>query len=130
MIKVSKKSQYGLRAMICLAQNYKLKRVISIKKISEKEGIPFGFLEKIVSRLEKSGLVRGKKGVNGGYILARSPQKISVGDIVFVLEENKKPVNCALCGKKAKCASRNVWIKLDLALNKALESIKLSSLIR
>jgi Rrf2 family protein len=130
MIKVSKKSQYGLRAMILLAKSYKSKQVLSIKKISEKEGIPFGFLEKIVSQLEKSGLVKGKKGASGGYFLAKSPQKISVQDIVFVLEENKETVNCALCGKKEKCASRNVWIKLDLALNKALESIKLSSLIK
>jgi len=116
--------------MICLAKNYKSKRVLSIKNISEKEGIPFGFLEKILSQLEKSGLVNGKKGVNGGYILAKSPQKISASDIVFILEDNKNSVNCALCGKKNKCASRNVWVKVDLALNKALKSIKLSTLTK
>lgn len=130
MIKVSKKSQYGLRAMIYLAKNYKLKRVISIKKISEEEGIPFGFLEKIVSQLEKSGLVKGKKGIGGGYILAKSPRKISASDIVFLLEDNKKSVNCALCCKKGKCASKNVWAKVDLVLAKTLKSIKLSDLIK
>jgi Rrf2 family protein len=130
MIKISKKSQYGLRAMIYLAKNYKSKRVISIKNISEKEGIPFEFLEKIFSQLEKSGLVIGKKGVNGGYVLAKSPTKISASDIVFVLEDNKNSVNCALCWKKNKCVSKSVWAKVDLALNKALKSITLASLIK
>jgi Rrf2 family protein len=130
MIKISKRAQYGLRAMVFLAKNYKARRILSVKIIAEKEGIPFEFLEKIILQLEKAKLVAGKKGVSGGYILAKSPKKISANDIVSVLEENKKTVDCALCGRKNKCLTKNVWAKVNIALNKTLQLITLEKLIR
>ena len=134
MIKISKRAQYGLRAMVFLAKNYNgikgSPKVFSIKTISEKEGIPFDFLEKIISQLERAKLVNGKKGVQGGYALAKSPGKISTNDVVSVLEDNKKPVDCALCGRKNKCLTKNVWFKVEMALNKTLSSITLLDLIK
>lgn len=130
MIKISKKTQYGLRAMVCLAKHYKSKKVCSTKIISEKEGIPFDFLEKIISQLERAKLVTGKKGVQGGYILSKLPKKISAKDIVSVLEENKKPVNCTFCGRKKECLTKDVWLKVELSLNKTLKSITLADLIK
>jgi len=130
MIKVSKKTQYGLRAMVCLAKNYKSKAICSTKMISQNEAIPFDFLEKIISRLEKENLVTGKKGTQGGYVLSKNPAKISANDVVFALEENKKPVDCALCGRKRRCLTKNVWLKVELVLNKTLKSISLADLIK
>ena len=129
MIKVSKKSQYGLRAMVLLAKNYKAKQVLSVREISKKEAIPFEFLEKIILQLEKANLVKSKKGVSGGYILSRLPNKISAKDIVSVLEKNEKVVDCTLCGMKSKCLTKNVWAKVELSLNKTLNAITLKSLI-
>jgi len=135
MIKISKRAQYGLRAMVFLARQsfseggLAKNRPVSVKLISQKEGIPFEFLEKIISQLEKAGLVIGKKGVLGGYILSKSPKKISANDVVSVLEKNKKTVDCALCGRKDKCLTKNVWEKVNLALNKTLKSITLAELI-
>ena len=126
---ISKKSQYGMRAMVLLAQKYKSKKLISLKEISQKEAIPFDFLGKIVAELEKAKIVKGKAGIGGGYILLKDPKKITAKDIVDVLEDTM-PVNCALCGKKNKCASKNVWGKVDLAIAKALKSVKLSNLIK
>ena len=60
-MQISKKSQYGMRAMVLLAKNYKSKCFLSLKDISQKENISFNFLEKIVSQLEKAKLVKGKK---------------------------------------------------------------------
>jgi len=116
--------------MVFLAKNYKSKKIFSVKTISEKEGIPFEFLEKIILQLEKEKLVKGKKGVQGGYILAKSPNKISANDVVSVLEENKKPVDCSFCGRKNKCMTKNVWAKLENSLNKTLKSITLADLIK
>ena len=130
MIKISKRAQYGLRAMVCLAKSHKSKKILSVKYISEKEGIPFVFLEKIISQLEKADLVESKKGIQGGYTLSKSPKKISANDIVFILEENKKPVDCAFCGRKKECLTKNVWAKVENALNKTLESITLAELIK
>lgn len=130
MIKISKKSQYGLRAMVLLAKKYKSKQVCSTKLISDKEGIPFDFLEKIITRMEKANLVKGKKGVLGGYILSRSPSKISAKDIVSALEDNKKAVDCSLCGRSKQCLTKNVWGKIDHSFNKTLKSITLQDLIK
>ena len=130
MVKVSKKSQYGLRAMVLLAKSYKGKQVLSTKTISQKEGVPFDFLEKIIARIEKAGLVKGKKGVSGGYILSRSPNKISAKDIVSALEDNKKAVDCSLCGRSKQCLTKSVWAKIDNSFNKTLKSVTLADLIR
>lgn len=129
MIKISKRAQYGLRAMVFLAKNYKSKKISSIKIISEKEGIPFEFLEKIILQLEKAKLVNGKRGVRGGYILTKSPKRISASEVVSVLEDNKKPVDCSLCGRKSRCLTKNVWLKVEIALNKTLKGITLKDLI-
>lgn len=115
--------------MVCLAKNYKSKQVCSTKIISEKEGIPFDFLEKILSDLEKSKLIKSRKGTGGGYILAKRPDKITTKDIIEVLE-NTVPVNCLLCDRSEKCMSKNVWRKIEKAINKTLKSITLKDLMR
>ena len=115
--------------MACLARTSKNKKIFSVKSISLQEGIPFDFLEKIISKLEKSGLVSAKKGIQGGYLLKKSPKLISVYDIVSSLEGKSHLVNCLFCGKSKKCVAKNVWGKIENSLNKSLKSIKLSQLI-
>lgn len=127
-MQISKKSQYGLRAMVYLAKKNG-KEFFSLKDISEKENIPFDFLEKIMSELEKNKLVKAKKGVQGGYILAKKPDRITAKDIVSALE-NTTAVDCSFCGKSKKCLSRNVWKKVDMAIDKTLKSITLQDLIK
>lgn len=129
-MKISKKAQYGLRAMLKIARNYKTKKILSVKTISEKEGIPFDFLEKIILQLERSGLVAAKKGIQGGYMLKKSPKMISVFDVVLSLEGKNPLVDCLFCGRSKKCAAKNVWLKVNNALNKTLKEITLEKLIR
>ena len=86
-MKISKKTQYGLRAMIFLARGKG--KVFSLKEISEKEKIPYDFLEKIILRLKNAGFLKAKKGPIGGYYLSRAPEKIKVGKIIEVLEGKK-----------------------------------------
>jgi Rrf2 family protein len=128
-MQISKKTQYGLRAMIFLARKFKDKKDYSLKEISKSEGVSFDFLEKILSELEKKGLVKSKKGAYGGYRLARNPSSINAGQIVEVLEKTTTPVDCFLCGRAKKCASKNVWKKIETNINKTLKGIKLSDLI-
>lgn len=115
--------------MVYLAKN-KNKKAISIREISNDEGIPFEFLSKIFSSFEKEKLVKGKLGINGGYYLAKPASKITAGDIVEILDGKISPVECALCKKAKKCASKNVWDKVKKSLSQTLYSIKLSSLVK
>ena len=127
-MQILKKTQYGLRAMVCLAKKYESRQICSTKVISEKEGIPFGFLEKIISQLEKQSLVKSKKGFSGGYILAKNPNKITAKDIVEIFEKTNL-VNCTLCGRSGKCLTKSVWGKIDKSFSKTLKSITLKDLI-
>lgn len=120
--------------MLFLAKNYNplggAKQVCSTKRISKEEGIPFDFLEKIISKIEKANLVKSKKGVSGGYFLSRSPKKINVKEIMSVLEGSEKTVNCEACIKSGSCSAQNVWQKLDDSFSKTLKSITLAELIK
>ena len=128
-MKISKKAQYGLRAMVYLAKAKKGK-VNSLKEVSKAEGISFDFLEKIIGKMEKSGLVKSKKGAGGGYFLAKPAKKITAGDIVETLEGKIIPVSCALCYKSKKCISKNVWDKVKQSLASTLYSITLADLVK
>ncbi len=129
-MRFSKKTQYGLRAMVYLAKFFAEKKIISLKIISEKEGIPFDYLEKIISELEKAGLVGAKKGVQGGYFLVRKPQKITAGEIVKILEKTTVPLSCLGCQRTKKCLTKNVWKKVQGSLDAILNSITIKSLAK
>ena len=113
--------------MVHLAKN-KNNKAISIRQISNIEGVPFEFLSKIFSSLEKGKLVVATHGANGGYSLAKKPNKIVVADIIKLLE-NIKTVDCQMCARSKKCLAKNVWSKIDNAVNKTLNSITLEKLI-
>lgn len=135
-MKFSTKSQYGLRAMVYLAR-FKDK-TSSLRVISEAEGIPFDYLEKIISNLEKAGFLRSKRGVSGGYFLALPAKEIRVGEIIKTLEGTMAPVKCLVkdkkkryrCPKERKCKTRKVWKKVQDSLNSALDSMTLADLIK
>jgi Rrf2 family cysteine metabolism transcriptional repressor len=138
-MKISKRTQYGLRAMVYLAiASGKKKKICSLKEISEKENISFDYLEKIISQLEKKGLLKSKRGAQGGYFLASPPKKIKVSEIIKVLEGTIAPVRCVAkekkekynCPRKRRCKTFNVWQKIQDVLNSTLNSITLADLIK
>ncbi|MDO8435877.1 MAG: Rrf2 family transcriptional regulator [bacterium] len=134
MLKISTKSQYGLRALVYLAISKE--KINSLRTISKKEGISFDYLEKILSRLEKTGLVKARKGVLGGYFLAKHPKKIKISEILKVLEGDTFLVKCIGADKKfhciraRKCLAKNLWRKIQDSINSTLNSITLADLIK
>lgn len=129
-MKISKKSQYGLRAMAYLANNER--KFWSIREISEKEGISFNYLEKILSIIEKGGLLKSKKGIQGGYTLAKNPQEITVGEILKTLEGKMSLTECLgveSCAKEKICKTKKVWKKIQESIEETINSITLKDLI-
>jgi Rrf2 family cysteine metabolism transcriptional repressor len=132
-MRFSTKSQYGLRAMVYLAKCKN--KICPLKLISQSEGISFDYLEKILSKLEKASLIKAKKGVQGGYSLAKIPKRIKLGEIIRVLEGEMALVSCIAKGKKfvcprnKKCLTKNFWKKIQDSLNKTLNSLTLADLI-
>ncbi len=134
-VKISKKTQYGMRVMVYLAKYSKSKKLCCLKKISQDEGIPFSFLEKIVSELVKEKLVKAQKGPGGGYFLTKKPEKIKVGEIIETLERVTAPVKCLekevkfSCPREKNCLAKKLWRKVQKSLDSTLNLITLADLI-
>ena len=92
-MKLSTKGRYGLRAMIDLAQ-YSEQEAVSISSIAQRQNISESYLEQLVAKLKKSGLVMSTRGAQGGYRLARPADEISVGDVLRALEGGLNLVEC------------------------------------
>ena len=99
---ISKKTKYGLQAMIYLAEHYEQGPIL-IADISESRGIPKKFLEAILLELRKKGILTSKIGKGGGYTLSKSPKEITLGSIVRVLEGPLAPVSCVSQTAYQKC---------------------------
>ena len=95
-MRLSKRGEYGLRAMIMLATPSAdgHPSVMQIREISQHEQIPAKFLEQILLSLKNAGLLHSKMGVGGGYHLAKPPGEISLGQIVRILDGPLAPVKC------------------------------------
>ncbi len=129
-MKTTKRTQYALRAMINLARSEG--EVLSLRSVSEKEGISFDYLEKIFSKLEKASLVDSKRGATGGYLLSWSPDEITLKDIFDAVEENVSIVDCieAKCPRDSGCRASGAWRKVNKKIEETLRSIKLSDLAK
>jgi Rrf2 family protein len=102
MRQLSKRTQYGLRALYALARNYG-RGPILIAQLSEEETIPRKFLEQILLSLKASGLVVSRKGKGGGYALVRPPEEITVAQVIRVMEGPLAPLPCASETRFRKC---------------------------
>lgn len=123
-MKLSTKTTYGLRAMTYLVKHSK--NPVALKEISQAERIPFAYLEKIIGILEKQGLVKSKKGPNGGYMLSRKNIKLS--EVIAPLEGDVMKCISKGCVMQCKCQTYSVGVKIQEAVYKTLQKIKLSDL--
>ncbi len=133
-LKVSTKGRYGLRAIVDLAVHNKDGQV-SLKSVAERQGLSENYLEQLFSSLKKSGLVKSIRGAQGGYLLAKSPEDISVGDVLRSLEGTLCPVDCidieapVNCDKADICVTAAVWAKIRDKINEVVDSISISDLV-
>ena len=131
-MKISSKGRYALRMMIDLAE-HNSSEWISLKDISERQGISIKYLEQIVTVLNKSGLLKSSRGPQGGYMLAKSPEKYTVGQILRVIEGNLAPVACLetdvnICERRSICPTLKFWEGLNTVINQYVDSVTLQNL--
>jgi len=130
-MKVSKKAYYGLRAILALAQ---AEKPLSTHALAQAEHLPEDYLEKIVQQLRRAGLVEAKKGVSGGYSLAKPAETTTVWEILRELDGPLQiflpPVKGTLpCLQPSHCQTNEVWRKLETEIEDSLSKITLASLI-
>lgn len=131
-MKLSTRARYGTRLMLELAMNFK-KGTVFLKDIAEKEAISEKYLSHLVIPLRASGLITSLRGAHGGYMLSKSPSQINLKEIVQTLEGGTSLVECVenpcICSRVSKCATRNIWKKLDEKVSGLLCSITLDDLL-
>ncbi|HIU64744.1 MAG TPA: Rrf2 family transcriptional regulator [Candidatus Avacidaminococcus intestinavium] len=136
-MKLSTKGRYGVIAMYDLAVNAQDDIPVSIKNIAERQQISEHYLEQLMGQLRKAGLVKSTRGAQGGYYLTREPAKITVGDIIRVMEGPIAPVDCLLskeindshyCEKSDECVTKGIWAKVADNINAVLDEITLEDL--
>jgi Rrf2 family protein len=133
-MKFSTKSTYGLRAIARLAKNWGEGNV-SLASIAEDENISLAYLERIFARLKRSNIVKAEKGATGGYRLIKKPQDLSALEVIQSLEGKNSLFHCLnkngkiFCSLSCDCTANQALVKVELALNKTLERIKLSELV-
>ncbi|MEA4924571.1 MAG: RrF2 family transcriptional regulator [Syntrophomonadaceae bacterium] len=131
-MKLSTKGRYGLRSMLDLAI-YSNGDHVSLNSIAERQDISPNYLEQVFSTLRKAGLVNSVKGAQGGYILADSPSRITVGNILRALE-GKLSITGEHNDIEAKnqieyCLKTNVWDAINNSINTVVDSITLEDLV-
>ncbi|SFR03006.1 RrF2 family transcriptional regulator [Desulfoscipio geothermicus] len=134
-MRLSTRGHYGLKAMFDLAQHYG-SEPIPLKTVAERQNISDNYLEQLIAILRKAGLVKSVRGAQGGYILARDPSSITVGDIIRAMEGPIAPVDCvsevepAECDNADFCITRTVWARVRDRLAEVMDSISLADMLR
>ncbi len=131
-MKITTKAHYGLQAMCELARNYG-NDPLSVREISDLQNCSESYLEQIISKLKKSGLIESVRGKNGGYVLSRPPESISTGEIIRALEGPIGFTECSNdeqhdCSYEPDCCSKEFWKELYKIVNSFLENKKLSDI--
>ena len=134
-MKISTKGRYGLRAAIDIAI-FGVDQPVALSEIAVRQNISISYLEQLIAKLKKANIVTSIRGAQGGYQLAQSPDKISVGDILRALEGDLNPVDCAAitgegetCDGSKVCVTKLVWKKISDSINDTVDHIMMSELL-
>ncbi|TDF97686.1 cysteine metabolism transcriptional regulator CymR [Paenibacillus piri] len=124
-MKISTKGRYGLTIMMELATRYG-EGPTSLKSIAEKHQLSEHYLEQLVAPLRNAGLVKSIRGAYGGYILSKTVDQISAGDVIRVLEGPISPVDFT---EEDDPAKRDLWVRIRDSIAAVLDSTTLDDLI-
>ncbi|ABN51954.1 MAG TPA: Rrf2 family transcriptional regulator [Hungateiclostridium thermocellum] len=132
---LSTKGRYGLKAMLDLAL-HNGEGPVALKSIAERQNLPENYLEQLFATLKKAGHITSVRGAQGGYLLSKDPDSITIGSILRSLEGSLAPVDCVVedsspkCDRFDNCVTKIVWEKIRDSVNEAVDSITLGDLVK
>ena len=132
-MKIFTKGRYALRMLIDLAEHQNC-GFVALKDIADRQNISKKYLEQIIPILGKSDILKTTRGSQGGYMLSKSPDKYTVGEILRLTEGSLAPVDCLNqdpieCEQSGECATLPVWQGLNRVINEYLDSITLQDIL-
>jgi len=132
-MKVTRAVRYGLRALVEIAVHKDKNSLIKKNQIVELIDVPVYFLENILSKLSKDGLINSTTGSYGGYSLAKPASEIRISEIFICLEEDYSLIDCVLdeneCNRIGICHNNKFWVKLYDHIDKVLNTVTLQNII-
>lgn len=132
-MKISTKGRYALRLMLDVAL-HSHGAAVPLRDVAQRQEISDKYLEQIVTQLSRAGLVRSVRGAGGGYLLTRTPEGYTVGEILRVLEGSLAPVSCAdgvgCCERADRCVTVEVWREIQAAVDGVVDHLTLADLVR
>jgi Rrf2 family protein len=134
-VRVSTRGDYASRALLSLALRAGEGLPTSVRDIAERTGLPQPYLEQILLALKGAGLVRSKRGVGGGYVLARAPEQITLGQIVSAVDgpimagDFGQPHENGACDHEGQCVLLTVWAEVGEHMRQHLDSFTLADMV-
>lgn len=132
-MRVSTRLRYGLRFLVKLAKAFKNATPLKARDIAEAEHLSLDYLRQIAATLEARGIVRSIRGKDGGYVLARPPETVTLLEVVQALEGPIHPVEClanpSFCSLVTSCSTRKLWEETAACLTGFFASRTLKNLI-
>jgi Rrf2 family transcriptional regulator, cysteine metabolism repressor len=138
----STKAEYGIRVMAYLARNDG-EQPIALAAIAEAEGLPLAYLEHLVQRLRRAGLVDSRRGAHGGYSLSQPAARITMAEVVEALEGEIAPIECISAGadgalvcvreseaEGSPCPTKLLWTRVQGSIVRTLNDVTLADLAR
>ena len=131
---MSTRGDYASRALLSLALHVAEGLPTSVRDVAERTGLPQPYLEQILLALKGAGLVRSKRGVGGGYVLARSPAEITLGQIVSAVDgpivagDFGEPHQNGACDHEGQCVLLSVWAEVGHHMRSHLDSFTLADM--
>lgn len=137
-MRVTTWTEYSLIIALHLARRGRAGGVpVAARELADQERLPPDYVEQILLRLRRAGLVESVRGARGGYLLAKEPVQISVRDVMAASEHQTFEINCDAhpvdaerCNPGASCSIRPVWVALQQRVDELLASISLADLMK
>lgn len=128
---IRRKTDYGIRALIHMAKK-KAGTKFPAADIASSQGIPEEYLYKIFQKLIKGGLIKATRGPRGGFTLAKDPRKVSIGQVIEILQSPVTVNRCFLeqkkCDQASRCKLKNEWSRIQHDIEKMLDEMTLADL--
>jgi Rrf2 family protein len=134
-MRVSTRGDYASRALLSLALGADLSNPTSVRDLAKRTGLPQPYLEQILLSLKGVGLVRSKRGVGGGYVLARSAEQITLAEIVAAVDgpivagDFGEPHKDGACDHEGQCVLLGVWADVGNHMREHLSSFTLADMV-
>ena len=135
-MKITFKGDYALKAILDLSFHFQSNKVIPLTDISKRNDIPLKFLEQIMLLLKNAGYVESKRGIGGGFILAKPPEDVTLGEIIRLIEGTIEPISCkndnsaSFCNDIKTCAFREIFVKVTDAISQIVDHVTFADMMK